>query len=84
MSFIFNRKKGPVELVKSTKKHIDILQAAQADDEKTIKKVHRTLTQRTDALPHSNRCSLLTLLPASHPPSVPSSLSPLSPWRRSA
>ena len=39
MSFIFGRKKGPVELVRSTKKHIDILTAAQADDEKTIKKV---------------------------------------------
>jgi hypothetical protein len=40
MSFIFGpRKKSPPELVRSTKKHIDILQAAQADDEKTIKKV---------------------------------------------
>ena len=52
MSFIFGRKKGPVELVRSTKKHIDILTAAQADDEKTIKKV--AATHQHTAPKHSN------------------------------
>ena len=38
MAFIFARKKGPVELVRSCKKHVDLLSAAAADDERLIKK----------------------------------------------
>ena len=39
MSFIFGpRKKSPAELVKSTQKHIGLLQSLPADDEKSLKK----------------------------------------------
>ena len=39
MAFIFGpRKKSPVELVKSTQKHIGLLQSLPADDEKSLKK----------------------------------------------
>ena len=38
MSFIFGRKKGPTELVKSVQKHIALLQSLPADDEKSLKK----------------------------------------------
>lgn len=42
MAFIFgHRKKSPVELVKSTKKHIDLLGPHAPQDEKLIKKVNR-------------------------------------------
>ena len=38
MSFIFGRKKGPTELVRSVQKHISLLQSLPADDEKSLKK----------------------------------------------
>jgi hypothetical protein len=43
MAFIFGpRKKGPSELVKSTKKHIDLLEEHNRNsDEKMLKKVRR-------------------------------------------
>jgi len=48
MAFIFgHRKKSPVELVKSTKKHIDLLQPHAPQEEKLIKKVHKQHAQHT-------------------------------------
>lgn len=48
MAFLFgHRRKSPSELVKSTKKHIDII-SAEGHDEKTMKKVRGRQREETE------------------------------------